>query len=137
MNKVGRKLEYSLMALKLLSEKQSSGQLVSAKEVSEICHIPFDVTARVLQVMAQNSVLKVEHGALGGYQISRNLAEISLHDLLNMIQGPTEIAKCLQGGKAEPCHVEGHCNIVQPIHSLNKKLNQFYQSLPVAEVLGL
>lgn len=136
MNKVGRKLEYSLMALKLLSQKQGSGASVSAKEVAEACHIPFDVTARVLQVMAQNSILKVEHGALGGYQISRNLQEVSLHDLMNMIQGSTEIAKCLQtdGGS---CEVEGHCNIIQPIHHLNSKLNKFYQSLPVAEVLGL
>jgi Rrf2 family protein len=136
MNRVGRKLEYSLMALKLLSQKQSSGTLVSAKEVAEACHIPFDVTARVLQVMAQNSVLNVEHGSLGGYQINRDLKSLSLQDLLTMIQGPTEIAKCLQS-KREPCEVEGYCNIVQPIQHLNHKLNQFYQSLPVAEVLGL
>lgn len=135
MIKVGRKLEYSLMALKHLSQRQDAGALVSAKEVADACHIPFDVTARVLQVMAQNAVLKVEHGALGGYQIARDLKEVSLHDLMNMIQGSTEIAKCLSGGTT--CEVEGHCNIIQPIHQLNNKLNRFYQSIPVAEVLGL
>ncbi len=136
MNRVGRKLEYSLMALKLLSQKQSSGNSVSAKEVADTCRIPFDVTARVLQAMAQNLILKVEHGSLGGYQINRNLSELTLHELLNVIQGPTEIAKCLQSNSA-PCEVESHCNIIQPIQRLNKKLNQFYQSLPVSEVLEL
>lgn len=136
MVKVNRKLEYSLMALKLLSDRNQGQDLVSAKTVSDSCHIPFDVTARVLQVMAQNSVLQVEHGVQGGYRISKNLNQVSLHDLMTMIQGSTDIAKCLDPD-GDVCDIEGHCNISQPIRQLNQKLNHFYQNLTISEVLGL
>ncbi|GIL18190.1 MAG: hypothetical protein BroJett040_19410 [Oligoflexia bacterium] len=132
MNKMNRKLEYSLMALKHMSQK-TPGELTSAKEVSESYHAPFDATARVMQMMAQKGLLRAEHGAFGGYQITKDLSKVTMHDLLNIIQGPTKIAKCMT--KNEPCDLQAQCNIISPLNNLNQKLNEFYKSLSVREVL--
>lgn len=132
MNKMNRKLEYSLMALKHMSLK-TPGELTSAKEVSESYHAPFDATARVMQMMAQNGILRSEHGAQGGYQITRDLSKVTLHDLLEIIQGPMSIAKCMQ--KEEPCEMQSNCNIISPVMNLNQKLNEFYQNLTLKELL--
>ena len=72
MNKLGRKLEYSLMALKHMSLK-GPGELTSAKEVADRYRTPFDATARVMQMMAARGLLRSEQGAQGGYQLSREL----------------------------------------------------------------
>lgn len=133
MNKMNRKLEYSLMALKHMSQKMP-GELTTAKEVSEAYHAPFDATARVMQMMAQRGVLKSEQGATGGYQITRDLSKISLQELLSIIQGPTKIAKCIH--KGELCEMESNCNIISPIFNLNQKLNEFYKNLTLRELLA-
>jgi len=132
MNRVGRKLEYSLMALKHMSLKRN-GELTSAKEVAESYHAPFDATARVLQLMAQKGFVKAEQGAHGGYQISRDLSELTLHDLIQVIQGPSNVAKCMSDD--EPCELQSSCNIISPISLLDKKLNEFYRGISLKELL--
>lgn len=132
MNRMNRKLEYSLMALKHMSHKQP-GTLTTAKEISEKYQTPFDATARALQYMAQNGLLRAEHGATGGYALNRDLSIITLHDLMNIVEGPRTIAKCLSVD--EKCEIQGDCNIQSPIHFLNQKVTAFYQSLSLIEVI--
>jgi Rrf2 family transcriptional regulator, nitric oxide-sensitive transcriptional repressor len=132
MSKLNRKVEYSLMALKHMSRKMP-GELTSAKEVSDSYQAPFDATARVMQLMAQSGILRSSPGAQGGYQITKDLAKVTLHDLMELIQGPTQIAKCLH--KEEPCEIQSSCNIVSPVHTLNQKLNDFYKNVTLKELL--
>lgn len=95
---------------------------------------PFDATARVMQVMAQNGILKSEQGAQGGYQITKDLSKVSLQDLMNMVQGgPTAVAKCLSS--EEPCDLHSNCNILSPVNVLNQKLNDFYKNLSLRDLL--
>ena len=131
MNRVQRKVEYSLMALKHMRRKGPS--LTTAKEVAETYRTPFDVTARVMQVMAQRGWLKAELGALGGYALARDLSQLSLLDLMEVIQGPGQIARCMEG--KDQCELEGHCNIVSPIKVLNTKMNDFYRSVSLEDLL--
>ncbi|UOF00255.1 Rrf2 family transcriptional regulator [Bdellovibrio bacteriovorus] len=133
MNKINRKLEYALMALKHMSQK-IPGELTSAKEVSDSFHTPFDATARVMQQMAQKGgILRAEYGANGGYQITKDLAKVSMQDLLEIIEGPTALVKCLH--KEEPCEIKGTCNIVSPITNLNHRLTEFYKGLSLKDLL--
>lgn len=132
MNKVNRKLEYSLMALKHMAAKRP-GELTTAKEVAEFYRSPFDATARVLQLMAQNGLLKAEHGVQGGYQITKDLQRTTLHELIEIIQGPTRIAKCMH--KKAQCEIHSTCNIISPITALNSKLSDFYKSVTLADLL--
>lgn len=132
MNKINRKFEYALMALKHMSQK-IPGELTSAKEVSDHFKTPFDATARMMQIMAQKNLLRAEYGASGGYQITKDLAKVSVQDLLDMIQGPTALVKCLHGETS--CEIHSTCNIVSPVTQLNRKLNEFYRGLTLKELL--
>ncbi|MNJ93485.1 transcriptional repressor NsrR [compost metagenome] len=121
------------MALKHMSQK-IPGELTSAKEVSDSFHTPFDATARVMQQMAQKGgILRSEYGANGGYQITKDLSKISIHDLVEIVEGPTALVKCLH--KEVPCEIQGTCNIVSPITALNQKLTDFYRSVSLKDLL--
>ncbi len=132
MNKMSKKMEYALMALRVISAKPE-GVLTSAKEVSEQMHIPFDVTARVLQALSSRGLLTAEYGVSGGYFLSRPLDEISVHDLNEMLEGHVVLTKCL--GLDEPCEISSTCNITAPILALNNKVKEFYKSVSLHEVL--
>jgi Rrf2 family protein len=132
MNKVHRKIEYSLIALKHMVNKKP-GELTTAKEIAETYRSPFDVTARVMQTLAQKGVLKSEQGAHGGYLIQKDLAKLSVLDLIEILNGPSKIVKCQTD--REGCEMIDHCNIISPINTLNAKLNHFYQSLNLRDLL--
>lgn len=134
MNKLNRKLEYALMALKYMSQK-IPGEKTSAKEVSDAFTTPFDATARVMQAMAQRGVLRAEQGAFGGYQITKDLSKVTMLELLEMIEGPTTVVKCLSTSKEEACGNHAKCNILSPVQLLQNKLNDFYSKITLKELL--
>lgn len=133
MSRLNRKVEYALMALKRLTEKKPC-ELTTAKEVSETLRTPFDATARVMQIMASHGLLRSEHGASGGYKLEKDLSQVSLLELVEMIEGPQTLVKCNQAG-AIPCEIHATCNIASPLSSLNEKLNGFYDSISLHELL--
>lgn len=136
MYRINRKIEYALMALKQMSQKMP-GELTSAKEVCDQLKTPFDATARVMQIMANKGLLRSEHGAFGGYQITKDLAKVSLYDLVEMIEGPQALVKCIHNADGESCDIRSNCNISQPLTVLNQKLNDFYRGVSLRELLLL
>ncbi len=133
MNRIHRKLEYALIALRYIGKKEE-GDLTTAKEVCEKIGIPFDATARVMQIMTAKGLLRSEQGVRGGYAIAKDLNGVSLLDLMNMILGPTNLAKCI--GEEGHCELVDKCNILRPIESLNQRIKRFYSELSLEEVLN-
>jgi Rrf2 family nitric oxide-sensitive transcriptional repressor len=134
LNRLNRKVEYALMALKVMAHKRA-GELTSAKEIVEVTGCPFDATARVLQQMAQKEILRSEQGAHGGYVLIRDLSKISVFDLMQVILGPIAVARCLTDESA--CDLKAKCNIVSPVATFNRRLTEFYQNLSIGEILRI
>jgi Rrf2 family protein len=140
MNRIHRKVEYALIALKHMRAK-APGERTTVKEMATQYGCPHDVLARVLQTLANRSVLKSEQGVRGGYTIAKDLKLVSFFDLLEMILGPMAVARCLHEAAANSaadegaCEMRGTCNIISPIQLLNRKLNDFYKNLSVAELI--
>lgn len=136
MNKISKKTEYALMALKYFKDQSvedGTGPLVSAKDLAEKTHAPFEVIARVLQALSSRGILKAEYGVSGGYQLAKNLEDISVFDLMSIVESTNDLAKCL--GSDTECELSPKCTIISPITQLNHKVKNFYKSISLAEVL--
>jgi Rrf2 family nitric oxide-sensitive transcriptional repressor len=133
MNKINRKVEYALIGLKHMRAK-AQGELTSVKEISTLYGCPFEATSKVMQVLASKGVIRSEQGAHGGYQLVRDLNRLSLYELMEVMVGPVEIAKCLHESD-NGCDLKSTCNVVSPISNLNRKLIEFYKSVSVGELL--
>ncbi len=134
MLKLNRKLEYALMALKVMVEKPA-GELTTAAEVASGTGGAFDTVARVMQLMAQKEILHSEQGAHGGYVIVKDLRRLSFRELQEAVLGPSELVKCLSGAKN--CDLSPTCNILSPVQILNRRLDDFYDELRVADLLRI
>jgi Rrf2 family protein len=126
MLKINKKIEYALIALNYMRQKAPE-QLTSAKEISSIFNIPFAPTARVLQIMAQNGFLQASQGVHGGYRLLKNLADVSLGDLNNIIAGPIQITTC--STRAGSCDLTSLCKIHLPMNRLNHKLQDLFNTI--------
>lgn len=132
MLKMNRKVEYALIALKYMSGKYA-GQLTSVKEVCDETGVPFDATARAMQLMVQGGLLKSEHGVHGGYLLLKDLSHVHFHELLSIVSGPVEMVKCLHSDEA--CELAGSCTMQGPLSVLNRRMVDFFSELSVAEIL--
>jgi len=135
MIKLNRKLEYALIALKHMSKKEATnaGTLTSAKEITLHYMVPFDVVSRVLQILNQHGIVKSTQGVQGGYHLLKNLDDVSLNDLIEMIEGPLQLVKCM--GDDHECEIKSSCNIISPVQVLNHKIGDFYKTIKISDLV--
>lgn len=137
MNKIHRKMEYALIALKHMSQKRP-GELTTVKEICQKYGTPFDATARVMQQMVQGKFLKSEQGAYGGYLIMKDLTKVSVRDLIERVVGPLELTKCINNpADTINCEFKENCNIKQPLMVLNDQLIHFYEGINLHKLLNI
>jgi Rrf2 family protein len=140
MLKINKKVEYALMALKFMADKSKSQStatgehaLTSAREICDEFETPFDTTAKVMQLMNNQEILKSTKGIKGGYSLNKDLRDITYMSLVRLIEGK-EVGRICVNNKGT-CELFKKCNIVTPIEVLNKKLNIFLESLTLEELL--
>lgn len=131
MLKINKKVEYALIALKLMLEKKRE-ELTTAREVSDKFKTPFDTTAKVMQVMNNAEILASVKGVKGGYYLNRELSRLSYMDLAELIEGKPLAMNC----EDMRCQLLGTCNISGPLTKLSSHLDGFLRNLSVEELLN-
>jgi len=131
MIKINRKIEYALMVLKLMKEKDPA-DLTTAREVCDRFETPFDTTAKVMQLMNNAGILHSQKGVKGGYTLSRDLSSVTYMELVELIEGKSFMMDCHDG----PCDLIHKCNISQPIKRLNDYLINIFNTLSLNELLA-
>ena len=131
MIKISRKVEYALMVLNLMKDKRP-GELTTAREVCDRFNTPFDTTAKVMQQMNNQGMLRSIKGVKGGYELDCDLSQVSYFELSELIEGKSFIMDCHEG----PCDLFHKCNIGQPIRRLNDYLINIFSSLSLSELLA-
>jgi Rrf2 family protein len=131
MIKINRKVEYALMVLKMMQDKENA-DLTTAREVCDQYELPFDTTAKVMQQMNGAGILHSHKGVKGGYTLARDLSSISYIELAELIEGKSFMMDCHEG----PCDLFHSCNISQPIKRLNDYILNIFKSLSLQELLA-
>jgi Rrf2 family cysteine metabolism transcriptional repressor len=93
------KTEY---ALKSLIHIALSDEPVSSKQIYEKEGIPIAFLEQILVRLRRKGLIKSVRGKKGGYVLAKSPKEISVFDVINVMEGPYGIVKCLvPGGEAE------------------------------------
>ncbi len=134
MIKVNRKVEYGLVALKHMRNKDSS-HLTSVREICEQYGTPFDPVAHVLRILNANGLVRSEQGAHGGYHLVSDLERVSLAAFIEMIEGQLAWTDCIREDEECRCSMTETCNIITPMHEFNQRLTRFLESIFLADLL--
>ena len=79
---------------------------LGAKEIAEKTSVTLRFTLKILRKLIGAEFIKSFKGMKGGYILKKLPAEISVGDVVEAIDGPISIVKCLNGGCEEPCPTE-------------------------------
>jgi Rrf2 family protein len=134
-----KKTDYALIALGYLSEH--GNQTVSAREIAEAFSMPAALVMNILKTLHHANFLSSTRGTKGGYRLVADLSKLSMHDLIEVLEGPVRLAECViidneAGGCGEGhCKIGRGCPIQAPIQALHSKLVGFLKEVTLAEVL--
>ncbi len=98
--------EYALRAVVFLALQ--SGEPSTAQEIANACRVSSGYMAKVLQLLGRAGLVTARRGLRGGFKLSRDADDITILDVLNVVQPVQRITCC-------PLGIEGH-DALCPLH---------------------
>ena len=129
MLKLTRKLEYALIALRHIQMREEA--LSSAKEISKVYMIPYELLAKTLQQMAKLGYVDAVQGANGGYKLQKSLNKINLTDFIEQMEGPIGMVDCTIN---TDCIQMSNCNIRVPINKINENIRSIFNTIRISDI---
>ena len=92
------------------------GTLVSIAEIAEQRQLPAFFVRRLIGKLVKGGILATTRGSAGGIRLAKPAAEITLLDLVRVMEGPIALNHCLDA--EHTCPFDARCP-VQSVWSLN------------------
>lgn len=136
MIKFSRKTEYALIAIRHIANK-GIVDYSTAKEISEMNNIPYEILAKILQMLSKNGIIKSTQGVKGGYKFLKSPDDVSLSEIILSLNEGYNLTRCLEKtkDKLRCCEISECCTIKSPIHRVQNRLNSLFEEITVRELL--
>lgn len=139
-----RKTDYALIALASLargeSEPLADGPApLSARAIAERYAVPLPILMNVLKDLANAELIRSTRGAKGGYLLARPARHITVHDVVEAIEGRPSLAKCCDEPEEAPCQecvVEVQCPVTHSVRRLNERINHFLREVTLDDLMS-
>ncbi len=133
-----RKTDYALVALAGLV--RCEGHSKSARDLAVELHLPLPVLRNILKRLTTWGLLTSTRGPSGGYRLARPAREITLAQVVGVIEGPVQLVRCcpIPDGEDKPrCQLEDSCLIKGNLQRLHESLMEFLDHVTLAEIAAV
>ncbi|MGB5139138.1 MAG: Rrf2 family transcriptional regulator [Candidatus Zixiibacteriota bacterium] len=86
--------EYGIFGIMYLAS-QPPGRITPLSEISENQKVPEKFLAKIFQSLSRSGLIRSHRGVKGGFTIGKPSHEITIKEVVESIQGPYYISKCL------------------------------------------
>lgn len=128
--------KYAIRAVTYLAMNEDGDKKIGIKEISKTLDIPSPFLGKILQVLAKQKMLKSTKGPHGGFSLGRNAEEISLLDIVEIVDGLDFFNECLIGIKV--CDREPEKQELCPFHKtadpLKNDLYKMYRDTKIGKL---
>lgn len=100
--KVSAKTEYACIAMLELAASFGSGEPVRIRRIADDHGIPARFLVQILLQLKGAGFVQSTRGASGGYQLAKDPAEISLGEVMTVIEGPRDGVVSTAGPPTSP-----------------------------------
>ena len=84
-------------AVRIVSCLVTAGRRMDAKSIAEETSVTLRFSLKILRKLVAGGIIKSYKGTQGGYELAREPKEISLNDVIEKVEGPFYISRCLGG----------------------------------------
>ena len=102
--------DYAVVMMTAAARRDVSSRL-SATELAEETGVPLPTAQKLMQSLASHGLLVGQRGAGGGYTLARAVAEISLADIVEAVEGPIAMTQCSGSDGPSDCALDAHCRV--------------------------
>lgn len=134
--RITQEADYALRMACMLA--QSGEQRKSAADIAERTAVSARFTLKILHKLVNGGIVRSYKGANGGYTLAREADAISLRDVIELIDGPLAISKCI--ADSQQCSREGvdksECVLYHIFCRINDGVASKLAGISIADVVG-
>ncbi len=135
MLRMSKMTDYGIVLLTELAREP--GQTRTARELAERTRVPMPSTSKLLKGFLQAGLVVSHRGASGGYGLARPAADISLTDIIAVLEGPVSLTECGQHTPAgTSCELESVCRVRNHWRLINQTIQDALGRLTLADLCG-
>jgi len=90
--------------------RREAGERLSANELAAETGVPLPTAQKLMGLLANAGLLRSIRGQGGGFSLNRDVAAISLADIVEAVEGPFVMTQCADGVNHE-CLLDKHCRV--------------------------
>ena len=120
--------EYAMRMLLYLT-KQNSMRPTDAASISEEELIPKRFLFKIVRELVRVGIVKSIRGKSGGFKLARNPEEITLYEIIEAVEGPIPLNKCLLDPNKCNKNVTAHCTLRRELEKMRNEQIHKFQSI--------
>lgn len=115
--------------------RHAAGARLSATSLSGETGIPLPTVQKLMGHLARAGLLTSARGTGGGFLLARPANAITLAEIIEAIEGPIAMTKCVEG-RAEECELEGSCVSKPHLQAANAAVRGALSGVSLASLSG-
>jgi FeS assembly SUF system regulator len=99
----------------------------TARDLAAETRLPLPTVSKILKFLSNGGLLVSQRGVKGGYGLVRPAQEISVGQIITLLEGPIGVTEC--GGAPGRCDMESHCPVSPHWRVISHELRQTLNKL--------
>ena len=130
---INQESDYAFRIVLMLCKEGLDNRL-DAKFLSEKGSIPLRFLLKLTRKLTQAEIVKSFRGTNGGYAIMKEPKNITLKDVVEAIQGPIIVTRCISDTNACSANKIGHCAIHKALGGIQNTIVEELQKVNFEEL---
>ena len=123
--------DYAVRIVMFLSQQND---IVTSEEISEATQVSKNYIMRILRKLSKAGLLKMVRGTKGGFQVAKPADEISLYDVIVIMEPTIQINPCLEDEEDCSLYAIGSCPVRRFYLSLQEELESKLKSTTIEKL---
>ena len=134
--RISRKAEYALRALLLLA-RDNPDKVHQIQELSEAGRIPVKFLEQILLTLRNHGILSSKRGVGGGYTLRRRPSEMSVLEVIELMDGPIAPLPCAVDKNPEicTCAEPAFCSLQPLMRTARQQLCELFGSRTIQDLV--
>lgn len=105
----------------------------NARELAETSDLPVPMVSKILKALAREGLLVSQRGAKGGYSLARPPEELSVSEMVRVLEGPVALTDCAIGPMR--CEHETMCAVREPWQVISRVVERALADVSLADLV--